>query len=122
MWMNLMYIKGLFLEKISDACPEQYYIYRIDKDVFTGRFGYPFHQKERVAYIRYRWGRFSVTCPDEKGETMLLIVNKEVYGGTMTPKQRKRLLKQAVRAIYCYLQREVDWQTSTKNYLPDQIF
>lgn len=46
-------LKGLKFILTSFACPEQYDVFKNDK---------------QVAYVRLRWGHLSVTYPDVKGE------------------------------------------------------
>jgi hypothetical protein len=71
------------------ACPEQWEAYR---------------GKERVGYLRYRWGHFTVECPDVAEELVYeAIVDPRGYGGYFTIEERQHYLREAVKAIEDWL-------------------
>lgn len=72
------------------ACPEQW-------EAFNG--------KECVGYLRYRWGRFTVECPDIAGELVYSAdVDPDGYSGLFTIEERKHHLVEAVKAIEDWLE------------------
>ena len=50
-----MIIKGLNFKKTCDACPEQYDVFKDEK---------------QVGYVRLRWGNLTVDSPDCGGESV----------------------------------------------------
>ena len=85
MSIEVLNIKNYLFEKTCDACPEQY-------DVRN--------HSRMVAYIRLRWGKFSVTCPDVNGETIYSHVFDNDYKGAFdSEEEREKFLGLAVNAI-----------------------
>ena len=78
-------IKLRFVETCSGS-PEQYAVFTSDGT--------------RVGYLRLRWGRFTVTCPDTYGEVVYTHVFNDGWLGQFTSdKQRKKYLRKAEKAI-----------------------
>lgn len=96
---NLTDIDGIELEscykimsywfiKTCDACPEQYDVIKDDKI---------------VAYVRLRWGRFSVRCPGFDGDLIYKIEFNEGFKGCFDgDAERHKFLKLAVDSIREY--------------------
>ena len=51
-------VRNLAFYRTCAACPEQYDVYKT---------------KRQVGYVRVRWGRFSVSCPDSGEEEVLAV-------------------------------------------------
>ena len=74
------------LIKTCDACPEQYDVINPDTDVMLG-------------YIRLRWGRFRVTCPDFGGEEVICEQISDDPIGIFPDEHRDQYLARALNAI-----------------------
>jgi hypothetical protein len=84
-----MKINGLTLVQTCIACPEQY-------DVFKG--------DKQVAYMRLRGGVFSVEVPDACGEEVLRACPKG-GGGMFEFNERMLWLREGVKAIKKHMRR-----------------
>ena len=84
-------IDGLKFVNTCGACPEQY-------DVFT-------QDGRHTGYVRLRFGRFRVDCPDIGGETVYVWDFDEEYKGVFSPDERPKFLKEAAVEINKYLQK-----------------
>ena len=74
------------LVKTCEACPEQY-------DA-VGPAGEP------LAYLRLRWGSFTVRCPDVAGEVVYDVgVGGDLTGAFRSERQREAALRRARRII-----------------------
>lgn len=79
-------ILGLRLVRTCIACPEQYDVYEGDT---------------QVAYFRLRHGKFTVECPDVRGE---LVYSANPEGdGIFCEHEREKYLTEAVQAVLKYL-------------------
>lgn len=81
-------IKGYKLILTCDACPEQYDVFKL---------------KKQVGYIRLRWGNFSVESPDCGGEEVYYHRFIDEIGGFEDNEERLLYLKLAIKAIDNYL-------------------
>lgn len=77
-----MNIEGLDLVRISSMCPEQY-------DVYEGN--------KQVAYLRVRFGHFTVDMPDAGDETVYKTAIKG--DGEFESEERQEQLEKAIRII-----------------------
>jgi hypothetical protein len=78
--------ENIELVKTCEACPEQY-------DAFDDR--------KQVGYVRLRWGRFTVNCPDASGEEILSlqIYNNKLAGLFEDDDDREHYLELATKCI-----------------------
>ena len=74
------------LIKTCDMCPEQYELISETGDT--------------IAYMRLRWGAFTVECPDVGGKVVYSCDYGDEYkGGFYNCKERKTELKKAIKKI-----------------------
>ena len=92
-----MIVDGFYFDQTSKRSPEQYNVYLLDENN---------KYVNRVAYVRFRSGLFTVTCPGfMKGIDMLVERHGDKFGnGASIPISKKReFLKRAVKHIKIYL-------------------
>ena len=74
------------LIKTCDMCPEQYELISETGDT--------------IAYMRLRWGAFTVECPDVGGELVYSSDSSDVYKGEFNDSsERETELKKAIKKI-----------------------
>jgi len=92
-------LETLKLIQTCEACPEQYDVE--DNDGNT------------IGYIRLRWGRFRVICPNIEGETVLEHQFSHSFG-MFDAHERDIWIDKALKAIKAYWENKNDgrWKSS----------